>query len=101
LFFLAHLCEEASKILLATRSCFGHTSIDYTYQINVLFTQHKFELIELFLSHINYHKAFFHQGYELLAIDTERDFHSISTQVKRQREREKQRRSRLFFDLFS
>lgn len=79
--FSAHLCEESSKILLATRSCFGHTSIDYTYQINVLFTQHKFELIELFLSYINYHKAFFHQGFELLAIDTERDFHMITAQV--------------------
>jgi hypothetical protein len=31
---------------------------------------------------MNYHKAFFHQGYELLSIDTERDFHSITTQVK-------------------
>ncbi len=79
--FSAHLCEEASKLLLATRSCFGHTSIDYTCQINVLFTQHKVELIELFLSYINFHKAFFHQGYELLSIDMESDFHSISTQV--------------------
>lgn len=80
-FLLAHLCEEASKILYATRSCFSHTSIDYTYQINVLFTQHQVELTELFLSYINFHKAFFHQGYELLAVNTEREFHSITTQV--------------------
>ena len=80
--FLAHFCEEASKLLLATRSCFGHTSIDYTYQINVLFTQQRVELMELFLSYMNFHQAFFHQGYELLAIDTERDFHTISTQVR-------------------
>ncbi len=79
--FLAHIYEEASKILIATRSCFGHTSIDYTYQINVLFTQQKVELIELVLSYINYHKAFFHQGYELLSLDTERDFHTITTEV--------------------
>jgi Arf-GAP/coiled-coil/ANK repeat/PH domain-containing protein len=81
LFILAHVCEDTSKILIATRSCFGHTSIDYTYQINVLFNQHKTELIELFLSYINFHKAYFHQGYELLSIDTERDFNTISTQV--------------------
>jgi len=79
---LAHVCEDVSKILIATRSCFGHTSIDYAYQINVLFSQHKVDLIELFLSYINFHKAFFHQGYELLSIDTERDFNSITAQVK-------------------
>lgn len=79
---LAHLCEDASKLLTATRSCFGHTSIDYTYQINVLFNQHKVELIELFLSYINFQKAYFHQGYELLSIDTEKDFNKITTEVK-------------------
>lgn len=79
---LAHLCEDTSKILLATRSCFGHTSIDYTYQINILFDQHKVEFVELLLSYINIHKAFFHQGHELLSIDTEGDFNSITSQVK-------------------
>jgi len=82
LLILAHVCEDVSKILIATRSCFGHTSIDYAYQINVLFSQHKVDLIELFLSYINFHKAFFHQGYELLSIDTEKDFNSITAQVK-------------------
>ncbi|CAF0774316.1 unnamed protein product [Adineta steineri] len=81
-----HICEDVSKILIATRSCFGHTSIDYTYQMNVLFTQHKVELIELFLSYINFHKAFFHQGYELLSIDTERDFNSISNQLTKMKQ---------------
>ncbi|CAF1317283.1 unnamed protein product [Rotaria sordida] len=81
-----HLCEDASKILTATRSCFGHTSIDYTYQINVLYNQHKVELIELFLSYINFHKAFFHQGYELLSIDTEKDFNSITTELTKMRQ---------------
>lgn len=80
-FCLAHVCEDASKILIATRSCFGHTSIDYTYQINILFNQHKVELIELFLSYLNIHKAFFHQGHELLSIGTEGDFDRITSQV--------------------
>lgn len=79
--FSAHVCDDAGKILIATRSCFGHTSIDYTYQINVLFNQHKVELIELLLSYINIHKAFFHQGHELLSIDTDGDFDRITTQV--------------------
>ncbi|CAF4381221.1 unnamed protein product, partial [Adineta steineri] len=83
---VTHICEDVSKILIATRSCFGHTSIDYTYQMNVLFTQHKVELIELFLSYINFHKAFFHQGYELLSIDTERDFNSISNQLTKMKQ---------------
>ena len=78
---LAHVCEDAAKILLATRSCFGHTSIDYTYHINVLFDQHKIDLVELFLTYINLHKAFFHQGYELLAIDSENEFNGINSQV--------------------
>lgn len=67
---------------MATRSCFGHTSIDYTYQLNVLFTQHKVELIELLLSYINIHKAFFHQGHELLSLDTDGDFDRITAQVR-------------------
>ncbi|CAF3410263.1 unnamed protein product [Rotaria socialis] len=86
-----HLCEDASKILTATRSCFGHTSIDYTYQINVLYNQHKVDLIELFLSYINFHKAFFHQGYELLSIDTEQDFNSITTELTRMRQENAQK----------
>jgi hypothetical protein len=47
----------------------------------VLFNQHKVELVELLLSYINIHKAFFHQGHELLSIDTERDFNTITSQV--------------------
>ncbi|UJR37232.1 hypothetical protein I4U23_029941 [Adineta vaga] len=82
----AHVCEDASKILIATRSCFGHTSIDYTYQINVLYNQHKVELVELLLSYINIHKAFFHQGHELLSVDTERDFTTITSQLTRMRQ---------------
>ena len=38
--------------------------------------------MELLLSYINIHKAFFHQGHELLSIDTEGDFNSITSQVK-------------------
>ena len=78
---LVNICEDVSKNLIATRSCFGHTSIDYTYQINVLFDQHKVDLIELFLSYINFHKAFFHQGYELLSVETEGDAHAMTTEV--------------------
>ncbi|CAF0993892.1 unnamed protein product [Adineta ricciae] len=81
-----HACEDASKILIATRSCFGHTSIDYTYQINILYNQHKVELVELLLSYINIHKAFFHQGHELLSVDTERDFTTITSQLTRMRQ---------------
>ena len=38
--------------------------------------------MELLLAYINIHKAFFHQGHELLSIDTEGDFNSITSQVK-------------------
>ncbi|CAF4793597.1 unnamed protein product [Rotaria sp. Silwood1] len=92
---LTHICEDASKILTATRSCFGHTSIDYTYQINVLYNQHKVELIELFLSYINFHKAFFHQGYELLSIDTEKDFNTITTELTKIRQENVQKQKML------
>ncbi|CAF1172445.1 unnamed protein product, partial [Didymodactylos carnosus] len=79
------LCDDTSKILIATRSCFGHTSIDYTYHINILFDQHKVELIELLLSYINIHKAFFHQGHELF-LDSEKDFTVISQQLSKMRQ---------------
>ena len=48
----------------------------------MLFDQHKIDLVELFLTYINLHKAFFHQGYELLAIDTETEFNDINSQVE-------------------
>lgn len=35
----------------------------------------------MLLSYINIHKAFYHQGHELLSVDTERDFNAITSQV--------------------
>lgn len=37
--------EEVQNLLLATRSCFGHTALDYVYQISRLQTKKRHEII--------------------------------------------------------
>lgn len=37
--------EEVQNLLLATRSCFGHTTLDYVYRISMLQTKKRHEII--------------------------------------------------------
>lgn len=37
--------EEVQNLLLATRSCFGHTALDYVYRISMLQTKKRHEIV--------------------------------------------------------
>ncbi|BFZ23577.1 hypothetical protein BsWGS_26617 [Bradybaena similaris] len=58
-------CEEAHNTLTATRSCFAHTSLDYVFQINVLNSKKRFDILDTMLSFMHAQSTFFHQGHDL------------------------------------
>ncbi|KAH9513507.1 Chitin synthase, class 2 [Bulinus truncatus] len=39
-------CEEAHNTLTAMRSCFAHTSLDYVFQVNVLNSKKRFDILD-------------------------------------------------------
>lgn len=54
--------EEASNLLTATQSCFRYTALDYVYQISVLQSKKKYEVLEALLSMLNSYGDFFRRG---------------------------------------
>ena len=73
-------CEEAKNILKAKRSCFAHASLDYVFQINVLHSKKRFDVLETFLSFMHAHSTYFHQGHDLFT-EFEPEMKSITSQV--------------------
>ncbi|KAH9513496.1 Arf-GAP with coiled-coil, ANK repeat and PH domain-containing protein 2 [Bulinus truncatus] len=58
-------CEEAHNTLTAMRSCFAHTSLDYVFQVNVLNSKKRFDILDTMLSFMHAQNTFFHQGHDL------------------------------------
>uniref|UniRef100_A0A2C9KZY6 Arf-GAP with coiled-coil, ANK repeat and PH domain-containing protein 2 n=1 Tax=Biomphalaria glabrata TaxID=6526 RepID=A0A2C9KZY6_BIOGL len=58
-------CEEANNTLTAMRSCFAHTSLDYVFQVNVLNSKKRFDILDTMLSFMHAQNTFFHQGHDL------------------------------------
>ncbi|CAL1530470.1 unnamed protein product [Lymnaea stagnalis] len=58
-------CEEAHNTLTAMRSCFAHTSLDYVFQVNVLNSKKRFDILDTMLSFMHAQSTFFHQGHDL------------------------------------
>ncbi|KAK6177812.1 hypothetical protein SNE40_015841 [Patella caerulea] len=73
-------CEEAHNVLTAMKSCFAHTSLDYVFQINVLQSKKRFEVLGTMLSFMHAQNTFFHQGHDLFA-DLEVYMKDVATQV--------------------
>ncbi|XP_060603418.1 arf-GAP with coiled-coil, ANK repeat and PH domain-containing protein 2-like isoform X2 [Ruditapes philippinarum] len=74
-------CEDACNLMMANRSCFAHTSLDYVYQINILQSKKRFDVLETMLSFMHAQATFFHQGHELYQ-DCEGYMNGIRDQVK-------------------
>lgn len=74
-------CEDAFNLMMANKSCFAHTSLDYVYQINILQSKKRFEVLETMLSFMKAQATFFHQGQELYQ-DCEPYMKDIANQVK-------------------
>ncbi|XP_055958090.1 arf-GAP with coiled-coil, ANK repeat and PH domain-containing protein 2 isoform X2 [Patella vulgata] len=73
-------CEEAYNVLTAMKSCFAHTSLDYVFQINVLQSKKRFEVLGTMLSFMHAQNTFFHQGHDLFA-DLEVYMKDVASQV--------------------
>ena len=58
--------EETENVLIATSSCFSHTALDYSFQINVLQSKRRFYLLGQLLNFMNAQFAFYKQGCEVL-----------------------------------
>ncbi|KAI1309372.1 Arf-GAP with coiled-coil, ANK repeat and PH domain-containing protein 2 [Halotydeus destructor] len=56
--------EESSNLLMATRSLFQHTAIDYASQLTCLQIRKKHEILDSLVSLLNAHGTFAHQGHE-------------------------------------
>ncbi|KAL4221052.1 ArfGAP with coiled-coil [Mactra antiquata] len=74
-------CEDSQNLMMANRSCFAHTSLDYVYQINILQSKKRFDVLETMLSFMHAQATFFHQGHELYQ-DNEEYMTSVQDQVK-------------------
>ncbi|XP_052284060.1 arf-GAP with coiled-coil, ANK repeat and PH domain-containing protein 2-like isoform X3 [Dreissena polymorpha] len=58
-------CEDAHNLMMANKSCFAHTALDYVYQVNILQSKKRFDVLETMLSFMQAQATFFHQGHEL------------------------------------
>ncbi|XP_048766757.1 arf-GAP with coiled-coil, ANK repeat and PH domain-containing protein 2-like isoform X3 [Ostrea edulis] len=77
----AQECEEAVTMLKAKKSCFAHTSVDHVFQINILNSKKRYEILETMLSFMHAHSTFFHQGHDLFK-EFEPEMKNVATQVE-------------------
>ncbi|XP_025083083.1 arf-GAP with coiled-coil, ANK repeat and PH domain-containing protein 2-like isoform X3 [Pomacea canaliculata] len=77
----AQECEEAFNVLTAMKSCFAHTALDYVFQVNVLQSKKRFEVLDTMLSFMHAQSTYFHQGHDLFT-DLETHMKDIASQVK-------------------
>ncbi|GLV32415.1 Centaurin beta 1A [Carabus blaptoides fortunei] len=78
--------EEVQNLLLATRSCFGHTALDYVYRISMLQTKKRHEIVGTLLSYMHACNTYYHQGSDLCE-DLEPFFKSLADEVVTMREK--------------
>ncbi|KAB5550068.1 hypothetical protein PHYPO_G00049420 [Pangasianodon hypophthalmus] len=58
--------ERHTHLLLATRKCYTHCSLDYCLQLNNFLTQQKLDVLNSVFSFFHAQNTFFHQGFDLL-----------------------------------
>ncbi|XP_035390309.1 BAR_ACAPs and ArfGap_ACAP domain-containing protein isoform X2 [Electrophorus electricus] len=58
--------ERASHLLLATRKCYQHFTLDYCLQMNNFKAQQKLDILNSVFSYFHAQYTFFHQGFDLL-----------------------------------
>ncbi|XP_076832394.1 arf-GAP with coiled-coil, ANK repeat and PH domain-containing protein 2 isoform X2 [Brachyhypopomus gauderio] len=58
--------ERASHLLLATRKCYQHFTLDYCLQLNNFKAQQKLDILNSVFSYFHAQYTFFHQGFDLL-----------------------------------
>ncbi|CAB3999086.1 arf-GAP with coiled-coil, ANK repeat and PH domain-containing 2 [Paramuricea clavata] len=73
--------EEVKNIVTATKVGFDHLSLDYTFQINVLQSRKRFEILDVMLAYMHAQYTFFHQGFNLLK-EIEPQMRSLGKQLE-------------------
>ncbi|XP_061163499.1 arf-GAP with coiled-coil, ANK repeat and PH domain-containing protein 2-like isoform X2 [Saccostrea echinata] len=73
-------CEEAATMLKAKKSCFAHTAVDHVFQINILNSKKRYEILETMLSFMRAQSTFFHQGHDLFQ-EFEPEMKNVASQV--------------------
>jgi len=58
--------EEAKNLVTAIHSCFNHTSLDYAFQINILQSRRRIDVLDTILKFMHAQSTYFHQGYDLM-----------------------------------
>lgn len=58
--------EEAKNIVTAMHSCFNHTALDYAFQINILQSRRRIDVLDNILKFMHAQSTYFHQGYDLM-----------------------------------
>ncbi|XP_064611026.1 arf-GAP with coiled-coil, ANK repeat and PH domain-containing protein 2-like isoform X2 [Liolophura sinensis] len=74
-------CEEANNHLTVMRKCFSHTSLDYVFQINVLLSKKRFDVLDTMLSFMHAQNTYFHQGDDLFG-DLDPYMKSVAAEVE-------------------
>ncbi|XP_070207244.1 arf-GAP with coiled-coil, ANK repeat and PH domain-containing protein 2-like isoform X2 [Littorina saxatilis] len=87
-------CKEALNDLTTMKSCFAHTSLDYVFEVNVLHSKKRFEVLDTMLSFMHAQSTFFHQGHDLFA-DLDPHMKEIATQVEELSEKAKVERKEM------
>lgn len=78
--------DDARKLVVATRSAFGHTAFDYSFQLNELQSKERQDVLNTLMSFMNAHYTFFHQGFDLLK-DLQPTCKDLGNNIKNMNER--------------
>ncbi|CAB4069388.1 ACAP [Lepeophtheirus salmonis] len=54
--------EETTNLLLATRSCFRYTALDYVYQISMIQAKKKYEILDALMNFVRAYGSYFKTG---------------------------------------
>ncbi|XP_038061593.1 arf-GAP with coiled-coil, ANK repeat and PH domain-containing protein 2-like isoform X2 [Patiria miniata] len=73
--------EEVNNVLTATRSAFGHTALDYVFQVKLVQSKERHEVLNTMLSFMHSQFTFFHQGFDLMK-DLQPSLKELGTQLQ-------------------
>ncbi|XP_076451929.1 arf-GAP with coiled-coil, ANK repeat and PH domain-containing protein 2-like isoform X2 [Babylonia areolata] len=87
-------CKEAFNDLTTMKRCFAHTSLDYVFEVNVLHSKKRFEVLDTMLSFMHAQSTFFHQGHDLFT-DLDPHVKDIRIQVEELSEKAREERKEM------
>ncbi|CAH3156007.1 unnamed protein product [Pocillopora meandrina] len=80
LFFLIST-KQVKNAVKANQTCFNHTALDYAFQINILQSRRRIDVLDTILKFMHAQSTYFHQGYDLMN-DLDAYMKRVSNQVE-------------------